>query len=66
MRDEYDFSKATRGATAARYAAGSNVVVIEPDLAKIFPDARSVNAALRTVASLARSRKPARKSKPGH
>ena len=54
MRPEYDFSKAVRGATAARYAQGTNVVLLDPDVAEIFPDARAVNEALRTFARLTR------------
>ena len=54
MRPEYDFSNAVRGVTAARYAQGTNVVLLEPDVAQLFPDSRSVNEALRTLARLAR------------
>jgi len=63
MRSEYDFSKAVRGVTAARYAAGTNVVLLDPDVAEIFPDTRAVNEALRTIARLGRSlsRTPARR-----
>ena len=49
MRDEYDFSGGVRGKYAARYARGSNVVVLQPDVAEAFPTARAVNAALRKV-----------------
>jgi len=52
MRSEYDFSKAVRGVTAARYAEGTNVVLLDPDVAEIFPNARAVNEALRTFARL--------------
>jgi hypothetical protein len=55
MRAEYDFSKAVRGVTAARYGEGSNVVVLDPDVAEIFPNARAVNEALRTFARLTKS-----------
>ena len=55
MRPEYDFSKAVRGATAARYADGTNVVLLDPDVAEIFPHARAVNEALRTIARLTRT-----------
>jgi hypothetical protein len=55
MRPEYDFSKAVRGVTAARYADGTNVVLLDPDVAEIFPDTRAVNEALRTIARLRRS-----------
>jgi hypothetical protein len=54
MRPEYDFSKAVRGVTAARYAEGTNVVLLDPDVAEIFPDTRAVNEALRTIARLTR------------
>ena len=54
MLDEYDFSKGVRGKYAERYAAGSNVVVLSPDVAEIFPDSQSVNEALRTFVRIAR------------
>ncbi len=49
MRDEYDFSKGVRGKYAKRYAGGTNVVLLEPDVAKEFPDAAAVNEALRKI-----------------
>jgi len=54
MLDEYDFSKGVRGKYAQRYAEGTNVVVLAPDVAECFPDANSVNAALRALMSVAR------------
>ena len=54
MRPEYDFSDAVRGVTAGRYAQGTNVVLLEPDVAQLFPDSRAVNEALRTLARLSR------------
>lgn len=57
MRPEYDFSKAVRGVTAARYAKGTNVVVIDPDLLDVFPDSSTVNEALRALAPVLRSRR---------
>ena len=54
MRPEYDFSRAVRGVSAARYAEGTNVVLLDPDVAEIFPDTRAVNEALRTMARLTR------------
>jgi len=54
MRPEYDFSQAVRGATAARYAQGSNVVVIDPDILDVFPTGESVNEALRALAPVLR------------
>ena len=56
MLDEYDFSKGVRGKYAARYAQGSNVVVLDPDVAKVFPDSESVNKALRALAEIIQSR----------
>jgi hypothetical protein len=49
MRPPYDFSKAARGKYAQRYADGSNVVVLEPDIAKAFGNEKAVNDALRRV-----------------
>ena len=56
MREEYDFSKGVRGKYASRYRHGSNVVVLDPDVAEIFPDSESVNKALRAIAEIARER----------
>lgn len=55
MRPEYDFSTAVRGVTSKRYAEGTNVVLLDPDVAEIFPNARAVNEALRTIARLTRT-----------
>ena len=54
MREEYDFSKGVRGKYADRFAEGTNVVVLEPDVAELYPDSESVNRALRLLADLAR------------
>ena len=62
MSPEYDWSKAVRNPYAARYAAGSNVVVLEPDVAAIFPNATSVNEALRSLAKVMEGRKRKRAS----
>jgi hypothetical protein len=51
LREEYDFRGGVRGKYASRYAEGSNVVVLDPDVAKAFPDAAAVNDALRELAS---------------
>ena len=50
---EYDFRGAERGKYAARYAEGTNVVVLDPDVAAVYPTAESVNAALRALADVA-------------
>lgn len=52
LRPAYDFRGGVRGKYARRYAEGTNVVVLEPDVAAAFPDAASVNRALRKVAGL--------------
>ena len=59
LRPEYDFSHATRGVTAARYAQGANVVVIDPEILDVFPDGPSVNAALRALAPVIRQQRAA-------
>jgi len=55
MRPQYDFSKAVRGETAKRHAQGTNVILLDPDVAKVFPDSGSVNQALRVLAQLAKA-----------
>jgi hypothetical protein len=57
MLREYDFSQGVRGRYAQRYVRGSNVVVLEPDVAKIFPNAEAVNSSLRSLAQIIRRRK---------
>ena len=57
MLEEYDFSKGVQGKYAKRYAAGTNVAVIEPDVAKVFPDHDSVNQALRSLVEIIRRQK---------
>jgi hypothetical protein len=47
IRPEYDFSGGVRGKYAERYARGTNVVVLDPDVAAAFPTAEAVNNALR-------------------
>ena len=59
MLPEYDFTKGERGKYAKRYAEGSNIVVLDPDVAEAFPDSQSVNDALRVLVKRAR-RKPAK------
>lgn len=47
MRDEYDFSAGERGKYAETYAEGSNLVVLDPDVAAEFKTPQAVNDALR-------------------
>lgn len=49
MLDEYDFSNGVVGKYAKQYAEGTNIVVLEPDVAKVFPDSAAVNQALRRL-----------------
>ena len=46
---EYDFSQAVRNKYAERYRAGTNLVLLEPDVAERFPDSDAVNRALRSL-----------------
>jgi hypothetical protein len=58
LRPEYDFdySKAVRGKYYQRLLKeGSNVVILDPDVAKAFRDSVSVNDALRSLLELTRS-----------
>jgi hypothetical protein len=49
MRPEYNFSKGVRGKYAARLKPGSQIVILDPDVAAAFDDAKAVNRALRTL-----------------
>jgi len=52
LRREYDLSQlkgGVRGKYSERYRAGTNLVLLSPDVAAHFPDARSVNNALRSL-----------------
>jgi len=49
MLPHYDFSGGVRGKYAERVRRGTNLVLLDPDVAKIYPDAESVNKVLRTV-----------------
>ncbi|MBM3943414.1 MAG: hypothetical protein FJ316_10935 [SAR202 cluster bacterium] len=56
LREEYDFSQlpgGIRGKYAQQYRAGTNLVLLEPDVAKAFPDDQSVNDALRLLMKIA-------------
>lgn len=48
-RAEYDFRGGVRGKYATRYAGGTNLVKLEPDIARAFPSSSAVNRALRTL-----------------
>ena len=53
MRAEYDFSGGVRGKYVDSYHRGTNVVLLDPELAKAFPDSKSVNDALRALVAIA-------------
>lgn len=57
MLPEYDFSKGVRGKYSKRFAEGSNIVMIDPDVHRYFPDQKSVNEALRGLASIIERKK---------
>jgi hypothetical protein len=61
IRPEYDFSNARPNPYAARFNAGVTVVALDADVAESFPDAASVNEALRALAKIAK--RPASKSR---
>jgi hypothetical protein len=52
MHPDYDFSAGIRGKYTRRYAKGANVVVLEPDVARVFPNAEAVNGSLRALAQI--------------
>ena len=53
MREEYDFSGGVRGKHSQAYRQGTNLVRLDPDVAKVFKDAATVNSALRMLAKIA-------------
>jgi hypothetical protein len=57
MRSEYDFSGGVRGKYYEAYTQSSNVVILDPDVAEIFPNSASVNEALRLLAKVVKSMK---------
>jgi hypothetical protein len=58
LRPEYDFSRGVRGKYYESYKRGTNLVLLEPDVAKVFPDSGSVNHALRLLVNLAKKEVP--------
>ena len=53
MRAEYDFSGGVRGKYVGRYRQGTNIVLLDPEVARAFPDSKSVNDALRALLTIA-------------
>lgn len=61
LRPEYDFSKmkgGVRGKYVERYQAGTNIVLLDPDVAQAFPTSEGVNEALRLLMQIAQRQKP--------
>ena len=56
MLPEYDFSGGVRGKYAGRFAKDTIMVVLDPDVAEVFPDPESVNKALRSLSHIIRDR----------
>ncbi len=54
MRPEYDIRGGVRGKYYERYQQGTNVVLLEPDVASVFHDSESVNRVLRMLIDVAR------------
>ena len=61
MLTEYEFGGGVRGKHARSSTAGPRIVILEPDVAEVFPDSKSVNEALRALAAIAQ--RPRRRSK---
>ena len=55
MQAEYDFSHGVRGKYAKEYAKGTNIAILDPEVAKVFHDSRSVNEALRSLLPIIRN-----------
>ena len=51
---EYDFSKGVRGKYYKRYQKGTNLVLLDPDVVRLYPDTETINKVLRTVADVAK------------
>jgi hypothetical protein len=57
MRKEYAFSKGVRGEYAKKYKAGTNIVLLDPDVARVFKTPGLVNKALRSLAEIIKAQK---------
>lgn len=58
MRPEYDFSGGVRGRYYEQYMRGTNVVLLDADVAEVFRDSESVNQALRVLINIAKNQMP--------
>ncbi len=69
LRPEYDFRAmkgGVRGKYVKRYRAGTNLILLDPDLAKAFPNQAAVNDALRALLRLAESVRPPDSERTSH
>jgi len=62
MRAEYDFSAGVRGKYVERFRQGTNVVLLDPELAEAFPDSKSVNDALRALVAITTRTRPRKRA----
>jgi hypothetical protein len=65
LRSEYDLSTlkgGVRGKYAKRFKAGTNLVLLSPDVVQYFPDDQAVNSALRSLVDIANESRPKRNS----
>ena len=62
MRPEYDFSGGVRGKYAARYREGTNIVLLDPAVAAVFPNSAAVNRALRALLNAVPAQRSRRRS----
>lgn len=58
MRDEYNFKNGERGKYAKRYKEGTNLILLDPEVAKYFPNSKSVNRALQGLISQGKAQLP--------
>ena len=61
LRPAYDFSRGVRGKHHDAYKTGTNVVLLDADVAKAFPDSPSVNKALRMLLEIARRQRSSKR-----
>ena len=65
MLAEYDFSHAVRGRYYEEYRRRTNVVLLDPDVADVFPNATTMNDALRLLVAVADAKASRRRSQTG-
>ena len=56
VRRSYDFSDGERGRYAAKFGAGTNLILLEPEIQEYFPDSKAVNDALRLLVRAIKAR----------